>query len=344
MKKKYKSLIAVVLLIALFAWLYFLNKEYIDNLGMGNYVSTQRDLKKSEIGKSELNILFVGDIMLDRKIRKIISESGSLENFVSDFLSNFSKENKNYDYIAANLEGPITENRTKTYNPDGSYTGLLTFTFPTSTAKILNLLNIKVVSIANNHTDNFGNVGLQDTKRFLEEGSIKYFGNPYNDNQKESLSNIICEKSICIAYVGYHEFAINYDSQRIEEEIQKLKQDTKVDFIIIFPHWGTEYRKTSNQNQKNLAHKWIDVGGDMVIGMHPHVIEESEVYGGKYIYYSLGNYIFDQWFSEEVKNGLAVNFKFKKEALENGEIKREIEFIKEIKVHSEKTEVGYILE
>lgn len=321
---------------------YFLNK----NIGRGEYVnkdlnnSTQNSKKKVE-NKKELNVLFVGDIMLDRNIRKIINRYQDSKSFVDIFLESLSKNNKNYDYVVGNLEGPITENKTKTYDSNGVYTGLLTFTFATSTPEILNLLNIKVVSLANNHTDNFYNQGFQDTKRFLDSGSIKYFGNPYNQNNKDKLSNIFCEKEICVAYIGYNQFTKDNDPTIIENEIKILKQDSKVDFIVVVPHWGVEYSLKANLTQKEYAHKWIDAGADMVVGMHPHVIENSEIYKEKYIYYSLGNYIFDQWFSEDVKNGLALNFKFTKETQDEKAIKN-IELIKEIKVRSEKDFIRYI--
>ncbi|MEA4910721.1 hypothetical protein SDC9_07785 [bioreactor metagenome] len=341
MKEKSLFIIFLIIILGVFGYLAF-NKKFTREYTISNIDNQKENLTQPK--KSELDILFVGDIMLDRFIRKRVNENGSAENFVNNFLGNFREHNKNYDYIVANLEGPITENKTKTLNADGSYNPILLFTFPTSTPQILNLLNVKVVSLANNHTDNFYNQGFQETKIYLEKGNIKYFSNPYNDNQIESLSNTICEKEICIAYIGYHEFTKDNDSERIENEILKLKQDKKVDFVIVVPHWGTEYRKTSNQNQKYLAHKWIDAGADMIIGGHPHVIEESEIYKDKYIYYSLGNYIFDQWFDEDVKKGLGVNFKFKKEISEAGEIKKEIELVKEIKTQTEKTGIKYLLE
>lgn len=341
---KNKSLIIFIILILVGLVFLFINQKFSKEYFFENTIAEEKAEGVQRERKSELNILFVGDIMFDRNIRKIINEKSSTEEFVNNFLGNFSEHNKNYDYLVANLEGPITENKTKTYRDDGSYTGLLHFTFPTSSPGILNLLNVKVVSLANNHTDNFYNEGFQDTKKYLEEGNIFYFGNPYNDNLEESLSKIVCEKEICIGFIGYNEFTGNNDSKRIEDEILKLKENKEVDFIVVVPHWGIEYRKTSTENQRNLARKWIDTGADLIIGGHPHVIEESEIYNNKYIYYSLGNYIFDQWFNEDVKKGLGVNFKFKKEISKTGEVNKDIEFVKEIKTHTEKTGIRYVLD
>jgi poly-gamma-glutamate synthesis protein (capsule biosynthesis protein) len=94
------------------------------------------------------------------------------------------------------------------------------------------------------------------------------------------------------------------------EEIQKAKQYS--DIIIVFCHWGTEYSLIADDGLKNLAHSFIDGGADLVIGSHPHVIEPMEEYNGKRIYYSLGNFIFDQHFNNNVRNGLGVEVKIDK--------------------------------
>ncbi len=340
-----------------------LDKE--NNLNINN-----KEVNKT---KSELKVLFVGDIMTDRYIRKQInkyensSKLGVGEDFVRKYLNNLSEINSKYDYLVANLEGPITENKSVSLNEDGSYGKDLIFTFPTSTAKILELLNIKVVSLANNHTDNFYHKGYKDTKRFLEKENVNYFGNPYNNFEKESLSEILCEKDICTAYVGYNQFTTNNSPDIISKEIKRIKEinleieKTKiesrnkfVDFIVVMPHWGTEYEKLSNQMQKDYAHNWIDSGADVVVGAHPHVTQESEIYKNKYIYYSLGNYIFDQWFTKDVQNGLGLDITFKKEcesailSLSENKIenkiescKKEITLNKELRVFIDRNGVKY---
>lgn len=302
--------------------------------------------------KKELNILMAGDIMLDRYIRKQINQNKTSENFVKNFLPNFEEENSKYDYVVANLEGPITENKSKTLNSDGTYGRDLLFTFPTSSVDILKLLNIKAVSLANNHADNFYHAGYESTKSFLEKSDIKYFGNPYNNSSalnSENLSNIICEKEICVAYIGYNQFTTNNSSEVIIEEIKLLKSlknsddsqkddSQKVDFVVVVPHWGDEYSLKSNKIQQQYAREWIDAGADAIVGMHPHVIQDSEVYKDKNLYYSIGNYIFDQWFDKDVSKGLVLNFKFTKEVNENGNIKKSLTVPdkKHIKISSDK--------
>lgn len=272
--------------------------------------------------KNELNVLFAGDIMLDRYIRKQINQNKSAENFVNNFLPNFQEENKKYDYVVANLEGPITENKSLTLNSDGTYGKDLLFTFPTSSVDVLKLLNIKAVSLANNHTDNFYRKGYEDTKKFLKEGNIKYFGNPYNE--VDNIVDTVCQKDICVAYIGYNQFTKNNSSTLISEQIRKLKEDKRIDFVIVVPHWGDEYSLKSNKTQQSYAREWVEARADAVIGMHPHVVQENIIYKDKNIYYSIGNYIFDQWFSKEVSKGLVLNVKFAKETDQNGNVTKSL--------------------
>ncbi len=364
MKTKIKYYIITVTFSILILALFY---EYNVRNEKPSYISDTTDVKSENVKKSELNVLFIGDIMTDRYIRKQINKYEKedsvlgIENFVGKYLNNLSEINSKYDYVVANLEGPVTENKSKSLNDDGTYGKDLIFTFPTSTIEILSKLNIRVVSLANNHTDNFYHKGYEDTKRFLEKENINYFGNPYNNNL-EKLSEIICEKDICIAYIGYHQFTTNNLSEIVSKEIKRIKennleieknkiasQNKFVDFIVVMPHWGIEYDTISNSKQKEYARDWIDSGADLVVGTHPHVIQESEIYKNKYIYYSLGNYIFDQWFTKDVQNGLGLDITFKKECIENKDIKslnnnickKEIILNKELKVFIDRNGVKY---
>ena len=336
--KVLKAIFNPILLIIIFLLLIFYFSFKNDFGKMSFKSSKNENISTSKIDStSSLNILFVGDVMLDRYIREKINEADSVEDFVDNFLTNLSIENKKYDYVVANLEGPITENKSKTLNDDGTFAKDLIFTFPTSSPEILKLLNIKVVSLANNHTDNFYYAGFQSTIKFLEKSNINYFGNPYN-SEKDGLSKVVCESSICMGYVAYNQFTGENNPEIVVDEIKKLKEEKKVDFIVVFAHWGVEYALKANSIQKNYAHEWVDAGADLIIGAHPHVIEESEIYNGKYIYYSLGNYIFDQWFDKNVSKGLQVNFLFKKGVDGN----KNIELIKELNTNISRKGIKYI--
>jgi poly-gamma-glutamate synthesis protein (capsule biosynthesis protein) len=99
----------------------------------------------------------------------------------------------------------------------------------------------------------------------------------------------------------------------VKTDILKLLADIKIadqnsDQVIIFSHWGNEYEQKPTDQDISLAHSFIDHGADLVIGAHPHVIQSKEIYQGKYIYYSLGNFVFDQYFDDEVRCGLVLSF------------------------------------
>jgi poly-gamma-glutamate synthesis protein (capsule biosynthesis protein) len=243
-------------------------------------------------------ILLVGDIMFDRGIRYYAEKNGG-----NDFI--FSKIHDrliSFDTVVGNLEGPITDNpstsiSTKPGEPDNYF-----FTFDPSWTKTLFDNNIRIVNLGNNHILNFGRDGLQSTKEYLDQAKVGYFGAL---DYPKSVSREI--QGIKMTFVNYNEFAaldevINKKSTL--EEIQKAKGFS--DIIIVYCHWGVEYADSPTEQQINLAHEFIDEGADLVAGSHPHVIQPLEIYKGKRIYYSLGNFIFDQYFSKETENGLGV--------------------------------------
>ena len=251
--------------------------------------------------KKFAEILFVGDLMFDRGIRYYAQKNGGNE-FIFEKISDFLKNN---DLVVANLEGPITKNQSVSAGTAPGATNNYYFTFDPSVAKTLYDNNIKLVSLGNNHILNFGQPGLAETKKYLDEAKIDYFGAP--DYPKSILIEI---KGVKITFINYNEFAdldLLINKKSTIEKIQKAKNYS--DIIIVYAHWGIEYQKSPSARQINLAHKFIDEGADIVIGSHSHVTGTIEEYKGKKIYYSLGNFIFDQYFDEDVRKGLGVAVK-----------------------------------
>jgi poly-gamma-glutamate synthesis protein (capsule biosynthesis protein) len=146
----------------------------------------------------------------------------------------------------------------------------------------------------------------------LGDSGVKYFGDP--NNIQNFLSVTTSYNNITFGFVGYHQL-IEKGFEDIIAETKKL--DTEVDVLIAMPHWGIEYAAdTPSYLQKKEAHEMIDAGVDLIIGAHPHVVEPIEIYKEKVIFYSLGNFIFDQYFSEETMTGLAVGMKIEKDDTE----------------------------
>lgn len=249
----------------------------------------------------EFSVLFIGDMMFDRGVRKTINKKG-FEYVFGDSLKIFSGS----DLVVGNLEGPITNFLSKTLLSNGSMPSDLIFTFPPETALALKKNGIGLVSLANNHEENFGQAGIDQTKLYLNQANISFFGDAQNS---VDISKTICKNSICVGFIGFNQFSFRNENN-ISREIKKLK--SKTDHIVIFAHWGEEYNTDFIPLQKALAHKWIDAGADLIIGAHPHVIEPIEIYKGKTIFYSLGNFIFDQYFSFDTTHGIGASINFTK--------------------------------
>lgn len=271
------------------------------NLASTGAINNAQSEVKAELIKEdapkEASFLFIGDMMLDRNVYSQAKKRNNY-NFPFEKISSFLKE---ADYAVANLEGPITDNASVSNGTDR-----LTFTF---SPKYLPALKdyFSALNLANNHTLNFGAEGLEATRDYLDKNSIGYFGDPGNDEKE--LLKIVEENGIKIALVGYHAL-YNDKPEKAVEKIKKVRPQS--DFVVILPHWGNEYVKTPAANQKKEARMFIDAGADLIIGTHPHVIETIEEYKGKYIFYSLGNFIFDQYFSVDTMQGLAVILKLRK--------------------------------
>ena len=244
----------------------------------------------------QIRAIFVGDIMLDRGVAKHAELYGTSSIFV-----NVRSLFEGNDLTVGNLEGTITSQDSVSKNNSG----ILRFTFnPQLASYVLKSLGFTAVSLANNHTLDFGQSGYEETKENLIKNVILSFGSPSNGRDLSVQVNIK-GKQFCL--VGYEEF-INSDPQPIIDEINSLESSCYQ--IIVLPHWGIEYDKNPSDKQKALAHEFIDAGADIIIGSHPHVVQPLEIYKNKAIFYSLGNFIFDQDFSFETTHGLAVQIDF----------------------------------
>jgi len=122
-------------------------------------------------------------------------------------------------------------------------------------------------------------------KYYYKEGNILFIG-----------AHLVYGNSTCI--------------KEILKNVKRIKRENPNIYIIVTPHWGTEYTPLPNKFQRNTAHAFIDAGVDAIIGHHPHVVQAVEEYKGKPIFYSLGNFVFDMYFSKEVQQELAVGVEY----------------------------------
>ena len=235
-----------------------------------------------------VNILFVGDIMLDRKVEAQMEKNGF--NYPFEKIAAFLKEN---DYVFGNLEGPISENPTK------FSLNAMTFAFSDKIIEPFLAANFRILSLANNHTLNTGKEDFNETQELLKKAGIDYVGDPMICSEKYIIKGNLL-------FLAFNKTFSECQDKEIIEIIEKIKKENSDKFMVISMHWGGEYKTENSQAQKDLAHKIIDAGADLIIGHHPHVVQGVEKYKDKMIFYSLGNFIFDQYFSEETQEGLAV--------------------------------------
>lgn len=255
----------------------------------------------------ELTLGFVGDIMLDRGIKSSVVKYGN-GNYdyafekIKDYLNDF-------DILFGNLEGPISD---KGANVGSKYS----FRMNPTSAQSLKNAGFDILSLANNHMGDWSKVAMKDTFQNLEDAGIIYSGGGKNKEEAYEIKTV--EKNDTkIAYLSFSQFGKGYleagentagiaiiSDEKLKSGIEKAKAEN--DIVIVSFHFGDEYKKEPNAYQKNIAHKAIDYGADLVIGHHPHVVETIEIYKDKYIAYSLGNFIFDQHFSKETMEGIVL--------------------------------------
>lgn len=276
--------------------------------------------KKLSQAVEEASLVFVGDIMLSRDVASKISAKRDID---YPFLKT-RKFLQSADIVFGNLEAPITPGRK--INTDE-----LSFRIDPGMEKALAESNFSVLSLANNHSFNFGEEGLADTFEYLGQAGILYSG-AGSDEARAYAPAVIQSGSMKFAFLSYAQpnfvpssfkagsgpVVAVMDEERMKQAVSRAKQTA--DFVIVSMHAGSEYADEPGEEQKQFARAAIDAGADLVIGHHPHVVQTAEEYKDKYIFYSLGNLIFDQMWSAETRQGLVLRAVFNKEGLKKIEL------------------------
>ena len=286
-------ILSILIAIALVgAGLCFVNTTKHNLLPIKNYLPID-NLKISASANQEdssIKLIAVGDIMLGRYIETLMQKNGRFYPF-----ENISPLLKDADIQFGNLEGPIINNFVKTNSG-------VNFSFNPLTVLTLKTANFNLLSLANNHLLDQGQGGLTETKSFLKKADISFAGDPTLIDTAPAYSRTINGRRI-----GVLAFNATYESFNLELVKELVYKTSKQnDFIIISIHWGEEYQKIASKTQEKIAHELVDNGADLIIGHHPHVVQNVENYKNKIIFYSLGNFIFDQYFSTKTQQGLLI--------------------------------------
>lgn len=260
-----------------------------------------------------VNLAFMGDIMLDRGVRNSVNK-----NFGGDYSSLFEKLSllKKSDVVFANLEGTASDKGKDMHN-------LYSFRMDPSVIPALKGAGIDVLSMANNHVGDWGLMSYLDTLKRLKENEIAYTGGGF-DLSEATTPTIVEKYGMKIGYLGFSDVGPSWMGATTESgglllasnpNFNQIISDAskQVDYLVVSFHWGEEYKKTHNTRQEFLAHKAVDAGAKLVIGHHPHVVEDTEVYKNSLIAYSLGNAIFDQTFSADTMGGMLLEIKLNKD-------------------------------
>lgn len=288
------------------------------NIYYGGEKDAKSDWVKEKLNIAEIvepdyvTLAFLGDIMLDRGVRNSVNK-----NFGGDYSALFEKLSilKKSDIVFANLEGTASDKGRDIGN-------LYSFRMDPEIIPALRGAGISIVSVANNHVGDWGRVAYIDTLARLKENEIAYTG---GGSLLEAENPTIIEKhGIKVGYLGFSDVGPN--SMKVTEEEDGLllasnprfdvivaNAAKQVDHLVVSFHWGEEYKTKHNARQEALAHRAIDAGAKLVIGHHPHVVQDTEIYKDGFIAYSLGNFIFDQKFSVPTMEGMLLEITLNKD-------------------------------
>ena len=281
------------ILCGIFIYFFIQNKNI--SIPSFQFASVQQEKKKTT------TILLGGDVMLGRSVtvQALDTKHDSLFPFI--YLQPVFDA---ADIVFMNLENPIVENCPR------QTTGMIFCAPPEMLAGLSSEKTI--VNLANNHSANHGFDGITQTKRSLLEKNILYTG------QSELISKKVNE--VVFGFLGFDKNQQSNPKLADYEKELIVKSKNKVDVLIVALHWGIEYQSHPTEGQRLLAHEIVSLGANVVVGHHPHWVQDVEWIGTTPVYYSLGNLIFDQMWSEETRHGLLVKLTFEGKNIEKQEL------------------------
>lgn len=246
--------------------------------------------------KEDASIAVTGDVMFARKMPNVLSLESSPFSGVSDVTSNV-------DLLLINFENAATTS-------GDALKGDVPLKCDPSYVPLAKANNVTVAALANNHAIDYGITGMQDTLENLRNADITPMGagNTEDEAHQAVVKDVNGRKVTILNYMDSENFAEysyeampyangsnpGYSAYDSEDAQKQIGENNDSDLIVAYLHFGNEYSNSPNENQVKIAHELIDYGADVVIGSHPHVTQGIEMYNGKPIFYSLGNFIFDQ--------------------------------------------------
>jgi len=281
----------------------------------GSHVSRLNAEWSVKEAQDPIAILFTGDIMLDRYIETLMERRGGT--FPFTYMPDVLEAGKkalgvtDLDLVVGNVEGPISDSPYK--NPGTA----MRFNFKPAMAQLLADVGFTTANLANNHTLDQGQDSYTQSHDYLSAAGIEAFGHPDTANGVNTFISYDFDGTK-VGFLGFNDAVTHLDRAAALAKIDEVAPT--VDVLIVGIHWGIEYETTARAGIQEFAHQMVDHGVDFIWGHHPHVVQNSEVYNGAPIYYSLGNFVFDQYWSKATQQGLVVVLKIQDGKLTTAEI------------------------
>lgn len=258
--------------------------------------------------EKDVVLIFVGDIMLSRGIA---AKMKNRNDFLFPFLK-IAEDLRKADILFGNLEGPISSR--------GKNVGSVhSFRADPRVFEGLVFAGFDVFSLANNHIWDWGSEALADTIKFSRAYNIMPIGAGMNEEEARTpaIFEVRGTRIAFLAFTSLYPQTLVAQGDRpgvngallsdMEADVRTARN--MADIVVASLHWGEEYKTRSNATQQKTARVLAAAGADLIMGHHPHVVQEIEKYYGSWIVYSLGNFVFDQNFSEETMEGLLLEVK-----------------------------------
>lgn len=314
--KVLRKIIIVCFLVLLFITFSFRKtKNSVDEVSSSK-TNEYKDNKSNEVvTENTLKFIATGDALIHTNI--FTSAKTNLGYDFSNQVKYIKPIIKNYDLAFYNQE-------TLFAGEDIKYSGYPRFNTPSQFGDAMIDAGFNIVSLANNHSFDKGEQGIINTVNYWESKPVMWNGISKDHNESSQIS--IKEKNnITYALIAYTTFTnghntpsqtkVNYYSyNKAKSDIEMIKD--KVDVIIVSIHWGIEFSHEVNSKQKNIAQELSDLGVNIIIGHHPHVLQPIEKINNTLVIYSLGNFISDQDTSSKL-TGALVSFDIKKDINSN---------------------------
>ena len=279
------TLISVVVFVLAFTQVRELLSAVSPSVNYGEVVSPLADV----ISVSDIKqIFFVGDVMLGRDVEQKLNVHGFEYPYKNLFFTNEKS------YVVANFESAIPKTHIKTPN------NTFRFSVNKNLLPALKEAGFTHLSLANNHAFDYGLPGYNETVATLWDAGFVPFGHPTVLSTSSVTFVEVADKKI--ALIALHVLFTMPKDETVAAVATYAKENS--DLQVVYVHWGEEYSLVHGSAQRALASKLADNGVDIVVGHHPHVVQDIELIDNTLVFYSLGNFIFDQYFSVPVQQGL----------------------------------------